>query len=66
MRAPGLGRVLYWAITAFAIVVTVYMEIVLGSDALEKREWSTIGIVVVLGFLIWSIGLAFRVLLGSD
>jgi hypothetical protein len=48
--ARGLGRVLYWAITAIAIVVTVYMEMLLGPDALDKGEWTTIGLVVVLGY----------------
>ena len=54
----GLGL-----ITVTAIVLTIYMEMLFGSEAIHAEEWITLGIIGVLGFLIWSVGLGILFLL---
>jgi hypothetical protein len=57
------GRVLYWLATATAIVLTIYLEALLGPQAVREAQWTMLVLIVILGFLIWSVGLAISRLL---
>jgi len=43
------------------VAVTAYMEVTLVPDAIHEGQWTLLVLVAVLGFLIWSFGLALSV-----
>jgi hypothetical protein len=52
-----------WAITATALAFTISMEMVFGPAAIRAGELLTLALLVVLGFLVWSVGLGILFLL---
>ena len=60
---PARFRRGLWAITITAIVFTLCMEMLFGPEAINAGEWVTLGLVAILGFLVWSTALAILFLL---
>jgi hypothetical protein len=46
------------AITITAIIFTVYMETLFGAEAINAGGWTTLGLIALLGFFVWSTALA--------
>jgi hypothetical protein len=51
-----------WVVTAAAISLTICLEIIFGPAAIDAGEWTAIGLIGVLGFLVWSVGLGMLLL----
>jgi hypothetical protein len=60
-----LGRLLYWGVSSIAVVSTIYLEAVLGPEAIAEGDLSALLLILILGFLIWSVGLAMSRLLAG-
>jgi hypothetical protein len=46
-----------WVVTAAAIALTIRLAMLFGPAAIHAGEWLTLGLIGVLGFLMWPVGL---------
>jgi hypothetical protein len=52
-----------WVVTAAAIAFAIGLGMFFGPAAVHAGDWLTLGLIGVLGFLVWSIALGFLFLL---